>query len=108
MYGLFQRLTKTPQGKGLLRQYFLRPSMDAAIIDERLETVGVFIRADNDNPMERIVKGLGQIKNIRTVMIHLRKGISNGSSKGGGIKNGVWSSLRAVSRSKTRKVVLID
>lgn len=46
--------------------------------------------------MNSIVKNLGQIKNMKTVTLHLRKGISNGSSKAGGIKSGVWSSLRSV------------
>ena len=32
---------------------------------------------------------------MKTVMIHLRKGINNGAGKGGGFRNGVWSSLRA-------------
>ena len=96
VYGLFHHLARTPQGKYLLRQYFLRPSLDIGIINERLDTASVFLRPDNNGPMNMIVKSLGQIKNMKTVMIHLRKGISNGSSNGGGIKSGVWSSLRSV------------
>ena len=96
VYGLFHHLARTPQGKHLLRQYFLRPILDINVINERLETASVFLRSDNDAPMNSIVKNLGQIKNMKTVTLHLRKGISNGSSKGGGIKSGVWSSLRSV------------
>ena len=96
VYGLFHHLARTPQGKRLLRQYFLRPSLDVAVINERLDTVGIFLRPDNHGPMSSIVKSLAQIKSMRTVMVHLRKGVSNGSSKGGGIKSGVWSSLRSV------------
>ena len=96
VYGLFHHLAKTPQGKYLLRQYFLRPSLDLNIINQRLETTNVFLRPENNGPMNSMIKSLGQIKNMRTVMVHLRKGISNGLSKGGGVKGGIWSSLRSV------------
>ncbi|KAL8942308.1 MAG: hypothetical protein Q9211_001454 [Gyalolechia sp. 1 TL-2023] len=96
VYGLFHHLARTPQGKYLLRQYFLRPSLDIGIIDERLDATAAFLRPDNGGLMESITKSLGQIKNIRTVLIHLRKGISNGMGKGfSGIKSGVWFSLRS-------------
>ena len=99
VYGLFHHFARTPQGKHLLRQYFLRPSLDIAVINERLDSASTFLRPDNNNPMDIIVKSLGHIKNMRTIMIHLRRGISNGLSKGGGIKNGIWSSLRSVGHS---------
>lgn len=95
VYGLFQHLARTPQGKFLLRQYFLRPSLDIDVINERQNTTSVFLRPDNTSYMEDIVKGLKQIKNMKTVMIHLQKGMTNALSKGGGIKSGVWFSLRS-------------
>ena len=97
MYGLFHRHARTPQGKALVRQYFLRPSLDLDVINERLDATSVLLRSDNESALSTIVKSLGQVKNMRTVMIHLRKGVSNGLSKSGGIKNGIWSSLRSVS-----------
>lgn len=96
VYGLFQNLARTPQGKALLRQYFLRPSLKMSVINERLNTASVFLRPENDHALKSIAKSLGQIKNMKTVMIHLRKGVSNGQGKGGGIRCGVWSSLRSV------------
>ncbi|KAL8997253.1 MAG: hypothetical protein Q9169_003446 [Polycauliona sp. 2 TL-2023] len=97
VYGLFHHLARTPQGKHLLRQYFLRPSLDIPTIDERLDTASIFLRPDNTSLLNNIVKSLGQIKNMKTVVIHLKKGISNGTGSGssGGIKSGVWSSLRS-------------
>ncbi|KAL2059622.1 hypothetical protein ABVK25_000915 [Lepraria finkii] len=95
VYGLFHHLARTPQGKQLLRSYFLRPSLDMDVINERLETASVFLRPDNDSPLNNIVKNLGQIKNMKTAMVHLRKGIGSGLSRGGAIKSGVWSSLRS-------------
>ena len=97
VYGLFHQLARTPQGKHLLRQYFLRPSLDIEIINERLDTVAVFLRPDNSGLMNSITKSLGQIRDMRTVVIHLKKGVSNGMGKASsGIKSGVWSSLRSV------------
>ena len=107
VYGLFHHLARTPQGKSLLRQYFLRPILDMDVINERLETASVFLRPDNDASMNSIVKNLGQIKNMKTVTLHLRKGINNGSSKGGGIKSGIWSSLRSVRCFERWKTLLI-
>ncbi|MCJ1471038.1 MutS protein msh5 [Pseudocyphellaria aurata] len=95
VYGLFQNLARTSQGKAQLRQYFLRPSLKMDVINERLNTASVFLRPENDHALNSIAKSLGQIKNMKTVMIHLRKGISNGQGKGGGIRCGVWSSLRS-------------
>ncbi|KAL8660590.1 MAG: hypothetical protein Q9202_006399 [Teloschistes flavicans] len=90
VYGLFHHLARTPQGKSLLRQYFLRPSLHIRTIIERLDTASIFLRPDNSGVLNGIVKSLGQIKNMKTVIIHLRKGISNGMGKGnGGIKSGM-------------------
>ena len=109
IYGLFQNLARTPQGKHLLRQYFLRPSLEMNVINERFNTASVFLRPENDHALKSIVYSLGHIKNIRTVMIHLRKGVSNGQNTGGGIRCGVWSSLRSVREvySKAKGSLLI-
>ncbi|KAL9589019.1 MAG: hypothetical protein Q9203_002186 [Teloschistes exilis] len=62
----------------------------------RLSAVETFNLTGVIGILNGIVKSLGQIKNMKTVVIHLRKGISNGMGKGnGGIKSGVWSTLRS-------------
>ena len=94
VYGLFHRLARTPQGKLLLRQYFLRPSLNIDVINGRLDTASVFLRPDNNASMEKTVKSLRSIKNMRTVMIHLKKGIDNGPGLGA-VNSGIWSSLRS-------------
>ena len=96
MYGLFHHLARTPQGKFMLRQYFLRPSLDIDLITERQNAASVLLRPDNMQHMDEIIKSLKHIKNMKTVMIHLHKGMSNAISKGGGIKSGIWYSLRSV------------
>lgn len=66
------------------------------VINERLDTASVFLRPDNHGPLTSITKSLGQIKNMRAVMMNLKKGVSSGLSKVGRIKNGIWSTLRSV------------
>ncbi|KAL8771108.1 MAG: hypothetical protein Q9209_003279 [Squamulea sp. 1 TL-2023] len=96
VYGLFHHLARTPQGKNILRENFLRPSLDILTINERLDTASVFLRPDNTSLLNNLVKSLGQIKNMKTVVVLLKKGIRNGMGNGsGGIKSGVWSSLRS-------------
>lgn len=95
IYGLFSRLARTPQGKYLLRQTFLRPSMNMNTIRNQLNTINVFLRPDNDGSFRNIVKHLGQIKDMKITMIQLGKGVSMGPSKGE-IRSGIWSSLRSV------------
>jgi DNA mismatch repair protein MSH5 len=87
-------LARTPQGKLLLRQYFLRPSLNLAVINERLDTIDVFLKPDNVTKLEEIIKNLVNIKNIRPVMINLRKGVGASTTKGS-ITKSVWSTLIA-------------
>ncbi|KAI9685968.1 MAG: MutS protein msh5 [Bathelium mastoideum] len=94
VYGLFHHLARTPQGKYLLRQYFLRPSLNLEVINERLDTISVFVRPDNTNSLTDLSKNLAQVKNIRSVLVQLLKGVSGGAGKGGGIARGAWASLR--------------
>ncbi|KAF4637415.1 hypothetical protein G7Y89_g664 [Cudoniella acicularis] len=93
VYGLFCHLARTPQGKQKLRQIFLRPSTDLDLIRERLNTIGIFLRPENSSSLDTIHKCLSNIKDIRTVVIHLQKGISS-TGKGTKINRGVWANLR--------------
>ncbi|KAF3480173.1 mismatch repair protein 5 [Arthroderma uncinatum] len=93
IYGLFHHFARTPQGKRLLKQYFLRPSIDANVISQRHDFISAFLRPENDPPLGKIIKSLKNIKNLRPVMVHLRKGISTGSAKFRGFKGVVWSTL---------------
>ncbi|CEN62376.1 hypothetical protein ASPCAL09011 [Aspergillus calidoustus] len=95
IYGLFQRFACTPQGKQRLRQIFLRPSTQLDVIHERHALIGVYLQADNYNPMNKMGKSLRHIKNLRPVMLNLQKGISTGSGKVSGFKTTVWSTLLA-------------
>lgn len=93
VYGLFHFLARTPQGKVLLRQWFLRPTLDLNIISERHNAISTFLRPDNQIHLEELVKNLAHVRNVRTTLISLRKGVSGGTTRGG-IRRGVWATLR--------------
>jgi DNA mismatch repair protein MSH5 len=93
LYGLFCHLACTPQGKQKLRQLFLRPSTDLAVIEERLNSVSVMLRPENSPALEEISRCLKKVKDIRTVVIHLRKGISD-VGKGKSVRRNIWANIR--------------
>ncbi|RJE19961.1 hypothetical protein PHISCL_07701 [Aspergillus sclerotialis] len=95
LYGIFHHFAHTPQGRNRLRQDFLRPSVDISVINERHNFISTFLRPDNCSPLNKISKSLKHIKNIRPVMINLRKGVSTGSAKITGFKTTVWATLLA-------------
>ena len=94
VYGLFHHLASTPQGKQKLRQIFLRPSTDLNVIGERINTSVVLLRPENEPALEKMVKSLKKIKDMRSVVIHLQKGVTDVTGKGSSIHRGVWSSIQ--------------
>ncbi|KAM0722978.1 hypothetical protein Q7P37_001176 [Cladosporium fusiforme] len=93
VFGLFQHFAKTGQGRALLRQYFLRPSQNKATIDERLDTVSVLTRPDNNDCLRRLSESLGKVKNVRLYTVNLRKGINNGLNRNGKMPTTIWPNL---------------
>ncbi|KAK2732696.1 MutS protein msh5 [Myotisia sp. PD_48] len=93
IYGLFSHLARTPQGKNLLKQYFLRPSTNLDTICQRHDFIDMLLRPESDPVLQKLSQCLKRIKNLRPVMIHLRKGISTGSAKSRGFKGIVWSTF---------------
>jgi DNA mismatch repair protein MSH5 len=67
--------------------------MDLAVIDERLNTISVMLRPDNSPALEQISRCLKKVKDIRTVVIHMQKGISN-IGKGKSVGRGVWANIQ--------------
>lgn len=93
VFGLFQPLASTSQGRQKLRRIFLRPSIDLSIIEERQRTTSVLLSPENQPMLEDIVKYLKKIKDIRTVVIHLQKGVSDVPA-GTRVNRGVWASIQ--------------
>jgi DNA mismatch repair protein MSH5 len=92
VFGLFQGLAKTSQGKAGLRKMFLRPSTDVTLIEARFDFISVFSRSDNQAALKQLSKNMSKIKNLRNVMSMLHKGVEGGTQHGN-FKSGVWSSL---------------
>jgi DNA mismatch repair protein MSH5 len=103
VYGLFQHLALTPQGRHKLRQMFLRPSMDLHVIEERQATISTLLRPENTPALEKLIHSLRKIKNMRTVLINLQKGVSGTSAKGS-LQNCVWASLQYFSYTSLKIV----
>ena len=74
--------TRTPQGYRCLKQMFLRPSLDPAVITSRYNAIKTLIRPDNSNAMGGIHKSLQKIPDIRKILTMLKKG---GESSGNGM-----------------------
>jgi DNA mismatch repair protein MSH5 len=92
LYGLFQRLAKTPQGKYRLRTYFLRPCIDVEAINERLDAVSAFLLPENSEYLDNLISCLRSVKNIRTLLRYMRKG-SGGPNRGSTSSVPLWSQL---------------
>lgn len=93
VFGLFVHLANTPQGKQKLRQIFMQPSVNLTVIEERLNTLKILLRPENSSSLENISRSLKHIKDIRSVMIHLQKGI-NDMGKGNSFSRSVWANIR--------------
>ncbi|KAF2764623.1 hypothetical protein EJ03DRAFT_391948 [Teratosphaeria nubilosa] len=94
VYGLFHQLAKTAQGRALLKQYFLRPSLNIHVINERLNTIDVLLLPENTTCLDRLVASLAKVKNMRISTVNLRKGTSSGLNKNRGISTSVWPNIR--------------
>lgn len=96
VYGLFHRLARTSQGRTLLRQYFLRPSLNIDMINERLHTVGVLVRPENESALQDLGQNLKNIGNMRIVLMNLKKGVSGSTQSRSGLSRTVWVAIRTV------------
>ncbi|QIX01697.1 hypothetical protein AMS68_007214 [Peltaster fructicola] len=92
VYGLFHHQAKTPQGRARLRQYFLRPSMNRNVIEERLDTISVLLRPENSEHLDNIVKHLSKIKSMELVMINLQKGVTQTGQRK--FSSSSWATIR--------------
>jgi DNA mismatch repair protein MSH5 len=93
VYGLFHHLACTPQGRTQLRQLFLRPLLDLGIISERQRTITVLLQPDNADKLAQLTSTLRKIRNMRTTLAQLRKGIEFPSA-GQSFDRGVWATIQ--------------
>lgn len=74
----------------------MRPSLNLEIIHERLDTISTLLHPENADTLNILVKELKSVSNMRVTMINLRKGISCGLNKYGGVSKNVWAGIRQV------------
>ncbi|KAF8938585.1 MutS protein msh5 [Dissophora ornata] len=67
LFGILNQ-TKTSQGKYLLKQWLLRPSLDFNVIHARHQTVECFVRTENQATVGQLANCLLHIKNIPKVL----------------------------------------
>lgn len=97
LFGLFLPFARTPQGKDVLRKYVFRPSVDLDTINSRHRTIATMLHPSNQLLMEEIVSHLKAVKNMRMVLINLRKGSNGGHMSIGrarGVSRSHWSTIR--------------
>ncbi|KAF3171553.1 MutS protein msh5 [Orbilia oligospora] len=92
--------TRTPQGYQCLKQMFLRPSLDSAVITSRYNAIKTLIRPDNSNAVGGIHKSLKKIPDIRKILIMLKKG---GESSGNGMLGDVEFGAKKKARSTSTR-----
>lgn len=97
VYGLFHHLARTSQGRILLHQHFLRPSLNLDVINERHDTISALLRPENDPALDALVKSMKCVGNMRVMMLNLRKGTGGSAKVKSGFSKSVWSSIRGVS-----------
>lgn len=90
--GLLQALASTAQGKKKLRQMLLRPSTDLGLIRERQTSIGVLLRAENCETVKSMRMQLRKLKNTRTLLLHVRKGVDRVRGQLS-IRTGDWRAL---------------
>ncbi|XXG99069.1 hypothetical protein Hte_005403 [Hypoxylon texense] len=93
VFGLFQHLARTPQGKLKLRQIFLRPSTDIDLINARQKTISFLLRPGNTEVLMQLSNELKKIKNMKSVTALLEKGVDIPGQKIS-IASNVWASIQ--------------
>ncbi|KAI1858378.1 uncharacterized protein JN550_012743 [Neoarthrinium moseri] len=93
VYGLFHFLACTPQGKSKLRKVFLRPSLDIDLITARQRTISFFIRPEHSDALATLTKDLRKIRNMRTSIAHLQKGVDTPGQRAT-VANNVWAAIQ--------------
>ncbi|GAA5864913.1 hypothetical protein JCM3774_004270 [Rhodotorula dairenensis] len=70
-------LTRTPLGRAKMRDWFLRPSRELSVIEQRHDAVDCFLREDNHHVVDAIRSSLSQFKNTPLLLKKLGRGSMN-------------------------------
>lgn len=75
IYGLFQNLAHTTQGRTKLHNIILRPVSDMAIIETRQRAISLLLRPQNADQVRQIIATLTKIRNAKICASQLQRGI---------------------------------
>ncbi|KAF3049875.1 MutS protein msh5 [Didymella keratinophila] len=64
------------------------------VINERLDAVSTFSRAENGAALDTLVQNMKNIGNMRATMINLRKGVGGSVPGRNGLSRSMWTSVR--------------
>ncbi|GAA5944527.1 hypothetical protein JCM3775_003284 [Rhodotorula graminis] len=67
-------IARTPLGKLLMRQWFIRPSLELDVIEARHDAVECFIRDENQPAIDAVEANFKHIKNVRRVLKAIASG----------------------------------
>lgn len=96
VYGMFQNLVSTSQGRLQLRKLFLRPSTDISMITARHQTISTLLQPQNSETLTQMVSALRKVPNMTGVLSKLSKGIDS-TSVGHSTRGGLWAVLEKFS-----------
>ncbi|KAJ3118199.1 MutS protein msh5 [Phlyctochytrium bullatum] len=71
LFGIMNK-TLTPTGAAMLRTWFMRPSTNLRIIEERLDTISYFIEPSNQALAHELRVCLGNMKNIPKILHNMK------------------------------------
>ncbi|CAG8489217.1 10316_t:CDS:10 [Ambispora gerdemannii] len=75
IFGILNK-TRTPTGKQLFKQWFLRPSLDINILEERFRTIDCFLQPDNIHISEQLASCLKHVKNVPKILESMKGKLS--------------------------------
>lgn len=94
VYGLFNQLASTSQGRTNLRKIFLRPSLHIPTIAARHQAIATLLRPQNSEILIQMTRSLRKVPDIKRVISRLRKGIDS-TSTCHSPRNGVWTAIES-------------
>ncbi|KAI5805773.1 muts domain V-domain-containing protein [Geopyxis carbonaria] len=86
LFGIMN-LTRSTLGQRMLKQWFLRPTLNIEIILERNDGISMLLKPENSPATDAIQKFLRKVKNIPKIIGQLKRG------KGSAQRGGEWNSL---------------
>ncbi|KAG6047789.1 hypothetical protein E4U17_007376 [Claviceps sp. LM77 group G4] len=93
LYNLLHSLTHTPQGRARLRAFLRSPLSNLGIIESRQRAISQLLDRQKSGALQEIIKTLKKIRNAKTCVELLRKGVDR-SSLIHHFGDSVWSNLR--------------